>query len=80
MHELLVEYLDTNRDKFDKKLVESTINLVKRKQLISDELALDALNSAIQKYEKWNDVKAFLVAGYPRTIQQAMDWNKFVLF
>lgn len=78
MSELLVEYLNTNQDKIEKKLVESTLNLIKRQQLIPDELALDALNSAVQKYEKWPDVNAFLVVGYPRTIQQAMDWDKFV--
>ena len=78
MGELLVDYLSANREKFDKKLVDSTLNLIKRKQMISDELALEALNSAIQKYEKWQDVRAFLVVGYPRTLQQAMDWDKFV--
>jgi adenylate kinase family enzyme len=78
MGELLIDYLSTNREKFDKKLVDSTLNLIKRKQMISDELALEALSSAIQKYEKWQDVRAFLVAGYPRTLQQAMDWDKYV--
>ena len=78
MGELLIDYLSTNREKFDKKLVDSTLNLIKRKQMISDELALEALSSAIQKYEKWQDVRAFLVSGYPRTLQQAMDWDKYV--
>lgn len=78
MSELLVENLNSNKEKFEKKLVDSTMNLIKRKELISDDLALDTLNSAIMKYEKWQDVKAFLVVGYPRTIQQAIDWDRFV--
>lgn len=78
MSDLIVEHLMLNRDKFDKNLVDSTLNLIKRKRLIPDDLALDTLNSAIIHHSHYKYAKAFLIVGFPRTLQQAKEWYKYV--
>jgi adenylate kinase len=49
--------------------------VIERGELVSDELLVDLLRSAMQKHP---GVKGFLFDGYPRTLQQAHDLEKLL--
>jgi len=50
-------------------------SIIEKGELVSDELLVDLLRSAMQKHSA---TKGFLFDGYPRTIQQAHDLEKLL--
>ena len=80
MSDLLEDALNNENETFkiDKTLKSQTLTSMKKHDLVSNELAFDTLFNAVRKYEKWNGAKACLVVGYPRTDEQAKDWELYV--
>ena len=62
----------------DKKLLNQTLDSMKRHELISDDLAFDTLYNSVLAHSNSN-TNACLVVGYPRTLEQALDWKKLVI-
>jgi hypothetical protein len=82
MSDLLEDRLLSNQQHnnvIENDLKKKTLSIIKNKsELVNDDLVLDTMHQSVQKYSQWKSVRACVVTGYPRNIQQAKDWDKFV--
>lgn len=78
MNDIMIDYLEKNQNSFDEQTVVNLIGQIKNNKPVSDDLIIECLISSLTKYDQWNSVQACLISGFPKNIQQAKLWDKYV--